>query len=106
MPNVIDTERSKRRKKLRAALIQQLGGRCTNCGSTDPATLEFHHVDGTTWVHRTLNVYARLCRFRKEFNAGVRIELHCRSCNAAKNQNTYGPLAERLPHSPIGAPSP
>lgn len=45
--------------------------------------LEVHHVDGCTWNQRALNAEHRLYRYLRELREGVRLDVLCRSCNAA-----------------------
>lgn len=64
----------------RLALIKELGGRCALCHSKRKK-LEIDHVDGRDWEPRRLNRWARVNRYWREYHAGVRLRVLCRSCN-------------------------
>lgn len=90
---VRNKSRSARRARLRRALFDVLGGRCSTCQGVDE--LEIHHVDGCTWNQRERNAEHRLYTYLRELRSGVRLDVLCRSCNGALNQSTYGTRAER-----------
>lgn len=73
--------RKERIDLLKRLLLQHLGGCCAHCGTT--RRLEVNHIDGTTWVQRPLGREQRWLRYLDEVRSGVRINLLCRSCNAA-----------------------
>jgi hypothetical protein len=91
------TTRAQNRLRLKRELFRALGAACSLCGKRlSVRTLEVHHVDGCTWNQRSVNVEHRLYIYRRELRAGVRLAPACRSCNAARNQATYGTRSERL----------
>ena len=60
-------------------LIRYLGGKCSNCGTTE--RLEIHHIRGRTWTAR------KVCRRRRHLlyiAEAIRkeVDLLCRHCNA------------------------
>ena len=70
------------RARLRGLLlILAPDGRCATCKRKRP--LEVDHVDGCTWSRRSLNRWARVNRYVREFRSGVRLRALCRSCNAS-----------------------
>lgn len=63
----------------RAELIEQLGGKCAKCGSTDK--LEFDHWPrACTWAHNKKNPWQRMKIYMEEAAKGM-IRLLCRRCN-------------------------
>lgn len=90
--------RKERTDLLRDMLIVHLGNICANWdrGCESPGDgLEIDHVDGITWEHESLNRYDRQVAYWRECLAGVRLQVLCHSCNSAKNQCAFGPLAGR-----------
>jgi hypothetical protein len=72
------------RSRLRGLLlILAPDGRCAICHKRKP--LELDHVDGAGWARRALNRWARVNRYIREFQAGVRLRALCRECNAGHN---------------------
>lgn len=70
------------RARLRGLLlILAPDGRCAVCKRKRP--LEVDHVDGCTWSRRSLNRWARVNRYVREFRSGVRLRALCRSCNGS-----------------------
>jgi hypothetical protein len=79
--NKIRWKGPKRRKRyhvLRDALINDMGGRCEQCGTAEK--LEFNHKYGKCWEPRMICFYNRMLRYRREFEAGE-LNLLCKSCN-------------------------
>lgn len=69
--------------RMRAKLIEELGGVCAapGCGETD--RLQFDHVGGTrTWDPTKRNRWTRLKIILKEISEGVAIRPLCVSCNS------------------------
>lgn len=62
----------------RARLIELLGGKCVECGSTEK--LEFHHTHPRGWVASHLNRWQRLAEYKRDIARG-HIELLCKACN-------------------------
>ncbi len=88
--------RKERIDLLRDALIEALGNMCSGEGCQTPAdNLEINHVDGCTWDQRRAGRENRFLRYLREYRAGVRLNILCRSCNAAQNQHTHGTRDER-----------
>lgn len=79
------TPRCRRRKErvdlLRDMLIEALGNICAKCFSGED--LEINHLDGCTWDQRPVGRAARILRYVREYRAGVRLNVLCRSCNAS-----------------------
>lgn len=73
------SERRRNYKRSRKALVQELGGQCTCCGSR--RKLEFHHLFGRDWDPAKTARWVRLARYRREAAAGL-VELRCRHCNS------------------------
>jgi 5-methylcytosine-specific restriction endonuclease McrA len=73
-----------RAAKLRAEMIQQLGGRCVHCGRT--VDLEFDHIQPRAYAARRLSYLQRINRYRQEMSEG-KIQLLCKSCNLLKRDN-------------------
>ena len=71
-------ERAKNVAKRRAKLIRELGGECVECGAD--FDLEFHHVNGRTWIARKTSRWVRIKRYEEEACYGL-IELLCADCN-------------------------
>lgn len=67
--------------KLRAELIEQLGGKCVQCGATE--RLEFDHLEPRTWLAENHNLWTRMAKYRREAAEG-KIQLLCKSCNCRK----------------------
>lgn len=65
-------------------LILAPDGRCALCKKRRRA-LELDHVDGAGWSRRALNRWARVNRYIREFQSGVRLRALCRVCNAGYN---------------------
>jgi hypothetical protein len=72
-----DRQRAKRR---RAELIERLGGKCKDCGST--RNLEVDHPDGRNYDIRRMGSSWRTSQYLKEEREGVRLECRCKSCNS------------------------
>lgn len=76
--------RIQRANAIRTQLIEQLGGECAECGSTE--NLQINHIYQRSWKPRTLTHYRRILRYRQEAADGL-VNLLCESCNAV-----YRPL--------------
>ena len=84
---------AKRRRYLaaRELLYSRLGNRCAKYNGIDDQ-LEHHeelhidHRDGRTWEVRKVGSYARVMRYLKELDEGVRLQILCRSCNGYDGQ--------------------
>lgn len=70
----------------REALIERLGCRCVNCGTTQ--RLEFDHIIPADWSRRHYDYIARIKLYEAEASVGA-IQLLCRSCNASKGDHQY-----------------
>ena len=70
-------------KKDRKKLIRVMGGTCTKCGRK--RGLEFDHINGRDWDPAKTSRWARLARYKREFEAGE-LRLLCRSCNGSDNK--------------------
>src|SRR5947209_2351671 len=68
----------RRYRRGRQELIDQLGGKCADCGATED--LEFDHPSGRTWEARKTSRWQRLALYRREAKDG-KIELRCKDCN-------------------------
>ena len=72
------------RARLRGLLLLLApDGRCALCRKRRP--LELDHMDGAGWPRRALNRWARVNRYVREFQSGVRLRALCRTCNAGHN---------------------
>lgn len=60
-------------------MIEALGARCSQCGSTED--LQFNHIYERYWTPRRVNSLARLKIYQEEIDKG-HINLLCRRCNA------------------------
>lgn len=69
---------------LRTALIRDMGGCCTRCGSR--TRLELHHPHGRDWKTRTVSRIQRISLYRRDWESGNLILL-CKPCHDAE---TYG----------------
>jgi hypothetical protein len=65
----------------RLRLIEQLGGMCVHCHSTEK--LEIDHKDGRDWIVSDYDPSARVCRYRKEVKEGL-LQVLCKVCNKLK----------------------
>lgn len=75
----------------RSRLVEQLGGCCQQCGSTEK--LQFHHLKPRTWIASQLSRWQRLAEYKREISRGE-IELLCKPCN----QRAGKPQAEPDPN--------
>jgi 5-methylcytosine-specific restriction endonuclease McrA len=64
--------------RVRAGLLEQLGGACVNCG-TD-RFLELHHTDHHRWTPSHLDPSARATEYRRAAARGDLVIL-CRACH-------------------------
>lgn len=65
-------------RKAYADLIQQLGGCCSLCGSTDD--LSIHHPHGRDWRLEKVEWSARISIYRREAKEG-KLGVLCMQCN-------------------------
>ena len=70
-------------KRDRVQLIEELGGRCVDCGTAD--FLELDHVVAARWKPRTLNYEARIREYRAQKASG-NLAVRCKTCNKAKRR--------------------
>jgi 5-methylcytosine-specific restriction endonuclease McrA len=86
--------------RVRQKLIEQLGGKCTAWGDTDPEKLEFDHINGRYYIVNELSSSHRMSVYRREAAAGE-LRLLCSPCNlAARKQDDNGrfvPTGARIP---------
>ena len=77
-------------KRLRAALILELGSTCVKCGESNARRLEFDHCPPTsrTWEARAMNQFNRMRRYLLDAADG-HIQLRCRKCNAKKGTRCH-----------------
>lgn len=78
-----------RKRKLRLAVTKQLGGKCVDCGETDPTLLEFDFIeDNSQKTHVRINCLLRLegglnnPRLQEELS---KCQLRCSACHAVKD---------------------
>lgn len=75
-------------KKRRANLIQQLGGRCAICGSTE--NLEFDHIESKD---KEFSISEHICHDKEKLNEEIRkCQLLCHACHVKKSKrcNDFG----------------
>ena len=72
-----------RAKKIRAELVEKMGGVCVKCGAVD--NLQFDHIDGARWRHNELSYLARMNRYKREHELGL-LRLLCGDCNRAERK--------------------
>lgn len=65
-------------QKHRAALLEQLGGKCALCGSTEDLT--FDHIKGRDYVLSSMNQASRIRTYKKEAEQGL-LRVLCWDCN-------------------------
>jgi len=73
-------------KRVRAALLKQLGGKCKKCGSRQELT--FDHIHGRDYALEKMSQSGRLCRIKREAKQGL-IQVLCNPCNARKGRPTW-----------------
>lgn len=91
-------------RRKRAALLVQLGNKCTDCGTVEG--LEFEHPQGRDWVVNMFSSSARMARYQREADAGL-LSLLCGACNKAKRKrndnekfvptNSNPPITDNIP---------
>lgn len=84
--------RRARYREIRDQLVEEMGGKCVKCGSTE--ALEFHHVDPSTKVDRLARLIAHkgLAIILAE---AEKCELLCAPCHD-EHHSTRGGYAHRL----------
>lgn len=70
-------------KRARRQLIDQLGGRCVDCGTTDD--LQLDHKYQRTWKCRELDTSRKVAMYRREAARGL-LEVRCGTCNRKKGR--------------------
>jgi len=78
--------------RLRAQIVQELGGVCVRCGQDDPEELQLDHIRGRDWVLNRVSSDQRARRLRQEATEG-KLQVLCAACNKAKQKEDR----ERLP---------
>lgn len=71
-------------RRLRAAVIAVLGGRCVRCAFTDVRALQIDHVEGGGTQERRSLSGAALCRKILRDPASGKYQLLCANCNWIK----------------------
>lgn len=67
--------------RIRAQLINQLGGKCSECGVVEGEVhLEINHIYGRDWMPSKQSRYHRWLRYRRESNLKL-VDLRCPECN-------------------------
>jgi hypothetical protein len=78
-------ERFREQSGRRRELVKRLGGICKNPNRNPKCTvvfnLEINHVNGRTWSARGMSSHTRVEKYWAEFEAGVALNVLCRSCN-------------------------
>lgn len=71
--------------KVRAQLIEEMGGYCARCAS--PFDLEFDHLELREWRRtcRQTSSDHRICIYRHEWERG-KLQLLCKKCNTKKGR--------------------
>jgi hypothetical protein len=91
------------RRNARQRLIDQLGGKCVDCGNDDRETLQFDHITPLTEeqaAHRVrIGANSRMVLYRKEAAEGL-LALRCPSCNT-RRQARCQPKAPEEPNNPF-----
>jgi hypothetical protein len=87
MPGVIQPveRRAEVALQLRISLLELLApeGRCACCGKVFAIEqLTVGHVDGCTYDRYALAAWSRAARYWAEYDAGVRLQAECGSCNS------------------------
>lgn len=80
--------------RIRVQLIEQLGGVCVDCGTTEH--LEFDHRVPRRWICRRLDPSWRISKIKAEIQAGE-IELRCADCNKRKGKPAQPELDNPAP---------
>lgn len=98
------------RRKARVKLLQQLGGKCVDCGEADPKKLTFDHIvplSNEQCEHRCrIGANSRMVLYRKEAKENL-IEIRCQSCNVKKSKlPKQGTLSFFTPLYPDGVDVP
>jgi len=88
--------RTRRKRERKIWAIKTLGGKCVNCGETDPEELQFHHMNGETKApgYRGISDAAQWSweRFTAEVSKCV---LFCMSCHLEQHRKAgYTVLSE------------
>ena len=73
--------------RARAAMVEQLGGKCAECGWRPRfglRRLELDHIKPIYWTPRRLSSCQRIAWYRAAITAG-NLQVLCRDCNSKKN---------------------
>lgn len=73
-----------------AELFKVVGEECVLCGSKEDLTID--HVDGIGWERNAVSSSARVARYWRELEAGVRLRTLCNSCNGRDGQKQRSAL--------------
>jgi hypothetical protein len=72
-------------RRVKAELIEMLGGKCELCPQDDPKVLEFDHILGRDYKLHQLSFSARMARYKREAADGL-LRLLCGPCNLAERK--------------------
>jgi hypothetical protein len=78
-------DRAKRYHDRRKALIEKLGGKCADCGST--TQLELDGINGHRKQPNKLARWNRVKMYEDDFAAG-NLACRCRTCNASRGRRS------------------
>ena len=67
-------------KNKRLKLVEALGGKCANCGTTND--LDIDHIDGKPYLSNSIDQSMRVTRYYREYKSGVRLRVLCGLCNS------------------------
>lgn len=80
----------KRRKEIRAAVLEHYGGKCECCWESQPEFLAIDHIDGGGAQHRKqVKMDMSYWLYKNNFPLGFR--LLCHNCNQSKGYFGYCP---------------
>lgn len=72
-------------QRVRAELLEKLGGKCVKCGEDNQEELEFDHIYGRAYEARKLSSSARMARYKREAAAN-KLRILCGDCNKAERK--------------------
>lgn len=78
--------RRRQAQKIRDWLLDQMRNQCQNCGSDEH--LEFHHPFGKVWKARSISIYNRMLRYRRDYSSGNLVCL-CHDCHGKADMETF-----------------